>query len=66
MSRPPPTCKTGLVTSEYATGTVGAGAVGCALYLLAHSGFFQDLFRAWWTAIRIVTAPALPFPPGWS
>lgn len=57
----PPTDR-GIVTSEYATGAVGASAVGCVVYLLAQGGFFTDLIQGILDTIRIITAPVLPFP----
>ncbi|MDQ3415632.1 MAG: hypothetical protein M3474_00670 [Actinomycetota bacterium] len=51
-----------MVTSEYATGAVGASAVGCVVYLLAQGGFFTDLIQGVLDTIRIITTPVLPFP----
>lgn len=53
----------GMVTSEYAVGTAGAGAVGCVAYLLVSSDFFADLLQSILDVIRVVTMPALPFAP---
>lgn len=59
---PRPSTDSGMVTSEYPTGTVGASAVGCVVYLLAQGGFFTDLIQGILDTIRIITTPVLPFP----
>ena len=57
--------ETGMVTSEYAIGTVGAACIGCAVLLLGQDGFWSAMIQTILQGIEglLPLVPALPFPP---
>jgi len=54
-----------MVTSEYATGAVGAACIGCVLWVLATGGFLQQLIEQILAVVGAlaVLLPAIPAPP---
>ena len=65
LGRPPVRLETGMVTSEYATGAVGAACIGCVLWVLATGGFLQQLIEQILAVVGAlaVLLPAIPAPP---
>ena len=63
---PRPRTDRGMVTSEYATGAVGAACIACAIWLLeTEGGFWTTFIEAILAAVHDVTSltPSITVPP---